>query len=405
MALKVVTGGTTGAANGTLVSSGNPLVIVTLNTAVDAHIRCDDGYWSNDQDFDVPAQLEVSFDGGSTWYGNADEPITAPEIYAVNYPIKIRQVTSAPSTSGSFTTDGTYTAITALGQVTGASVTRTSSTVSDLSWSALTNRTYYKIERATEPDFSTGLTTLSSTATATTYSDTTCSAGVTYYYRITGIGTGRYSNGTASSTLTSVDPTVVSYFPAFDGQLNNLGSAFASWSSLRSGTGTKAVDKTASNDLIAYGQRISNAPYLQRGFITFDTSGLPDGATIVSARLRLWVTNLYTTLASSLCVVASTQASATDLATSDWTAVGTTELITRASISGLTTGQYNNLSLNASGLAAISKTGYTKFAFLISQDVDNTDITNSATDFCGVKIDMSEFTGTSHDPILEVTYT
>ncbi len=203
MALKIVTGGTTGAADGTLVSSGNPLVIAALNTAIDAHIRCDDGYWSNDQSFDVPAELEVSFNGGSTWYDNADEPITAPEIYAVNVPIKIRQTTAAASSSGSFTTDGTYTAITALGQVTGGSVTRTSTTQSDLSWSALSNRTYYKIERATDSGFTANLTTLSSTATATTYSDTTCAADTTYYYRVRGLGTGRYSDGTVSATLTS----------------------------------------------------------------------------------------------------------------------------------------------------------------------------------------------------------
>ena len=42
MALKIVTGGTTGAADGTLVSSSNKIVFTAIDTVVDAHIRADD---------------------------------------------------------------------------------------------------------------------------------------------------------------------------------------------------------------------------------------------------------------------------------------------------------------------------------------------------------------------------
>lgn len=209
MPLIIVTGGTTGAADGTLVSSGNPITFTGLATAVDAHVRCDPGYWSDDQDFTVPAELEISFDGGATWFDSGDNPITGTtglglggtDIEDVNYPIKVRQSTLAGSTAGTFTTDGTYTAIAALGPVTGLTGTRSSSGTSvDLSWTALADCTYYKIERATAADFSTGLTTLTSTATATTYSDTGRTAGTTYYYRILGIGTDRYSDSTTYAT-------------------------------------------------------------------------------------------------------------------------------------------------------------------------------------------------------------
>lgn len=199
MALKIVTGGTTGAADGTLVSSGNPLVIVALNTAVDAHIRCDDGYWSNDQSFDVPAELQVSFDGGSTWYGNADEPITAPEIEDVNYPIKVRQTTAAASSSGSFTTNGTYTAISALSTPT-LTVTP-GDTVNDLSWTNVSNEGGYTIERSLDNSSWSALTTKS--ANVTTHSDTGLTNGQIYYYRVKATGTGRYSDsgwGTGNGT-------------------------------------------------------------------------------------------------------------------------------------------------------------------------------------------------------------
>jgi len=206
MALKIVTGGTTGAADGTLVSSGNPLVIVALNTAVNAHIRCDDGYWSNDQAFDVPAELEVSFDGGSTWYDNADEPITAPEIYAVNYPIKIRQTVAASSSSGSFVTDGTYTAIAALSTPT-LTATVISTSQIDLSWTNVANEDAspgYTIERSLDGSSWSALTTKA--ANVTTHSDTGLSPGTHYYYRVKAEGSGRYSDsgwGTDDDTTTS----------------------------------------------------------------------------------------------------------------------------------------------------------------------------------------------------------
>ncbi len=194
MALKIVTGGTTGAADGTLVSSGNPLVITALNTAIDAHIRCDDGYWSNDQAFDVPAELQVSFDGGTTWYGNADEPITAPEIYAVNYPIKVKQVTAAASTSGSFTTNGTYTAIAALSTPT-LTATVVSDTQIDLSWTNVANEDAspgYTIERSLNGSTWSALTTKA--ANVTTHSDTGLATNTRYYYRVKAEGSGRYSD-------------------------------------------------------------------------------------------------------------------------------------------------------------------------------------------------------------------
>ena len=207
MALKIVTGGSTGAADGTLVSSGNPLVIVALNTAVDAHIRCDDGYWSNDQDFDVPAELEVSFDAGSTWYGNADEPITAPEIYAVNVPIKIRQTTAAGSTAGSFVTDGTYTAIAALSTPT-LTATVISSSQIDLSWTNVSNEDAspgYTLQRGTD-GVTYGTTVGTYAENVTTASDTGLSSGTHYYYRVKAEGSGRYSDsgyGTDDDTTTT----------------------------------------------------------------------------------------------------------------------------------------------------------------------------------------------------------
>lgn len=208
MALKIVTGGTTGAADGTLVSEGNPIVF-TSATAVDAHMRCDDGYWSADQDFDLPAQIEVSFDGGSTWYGNDDEPITAPEIYAVNYPIKLRQPEAVVGTlDSSFATDGSYTAIAALSTPT-LTATVVDDDRIDLSWTNVSNEDAspgYTIERS--PDGSSWSALTTKAANVTTHSDTGLSPSTHYYYRVKAEGSGRYSDsgwGTDDDT-TSAPP-------------------------------------------------------------------------------------------------------------------------------------------------------------------------------------------------------
>lgn len=74
MPLLLVTGGTTGQTDGTLVSAGNKGTFTALNTPIDAHVRCDSGYYSADQAATVPEGVEISFDGGSSWYGEGTNP-------------------------------------------------------------------------------------------------------------------------------------------------------------------------------------------------------------------------------------------------------------------------------------------------------------------------------------------
>lgn len=198
MALKIVTGGTAGAANGTLVASGNKLTITTLNTAIDAHFRCDDDTYSADTTFTMPANVQVSFDGGSTWKGQADSPYSyGSDVGDLNIAVKVRQTASVGTGTYYITTNGTFSNATALSDVSGFTVAAGSSIGSiDVSWSATTNRTYYKLERS--PD-NTTWTTLSSTLTATSYADSDLTAG-TYYYRIKAVGTNRYKDSANYAT-------------------------------------------------------------------------------------------------------------------------------------------------------------------------------------------------------------
>lgn len=214
-AIKIVTGGTTGAQDGTLVSSGNKIVFTALNTAVNVHMRVDDGQWSADQAFTIPTEIEFSFDGGSTWKGVANSPYTAPEIEDINFLVKVRQVALASSTSLTFTTNGTYTSITVLtpDPMTGFTATPGDAQVV-LAWSAVTNRTNYSLDRATNAGFTTGVTNGIYTGTSTGYTDTGRTNGTAYYYRIKAIGTGRYSDSTTYATANATptaSPTRISW--------------------------------------------------------------------------------------------------------------------------------------------------------------------------------------------------
>lgn len=123
--------------------------------------------------------------------------------------------------------------------------------------------------------------------------------------------------------------------------------------------------------------------YLQSGnyvvyriFLPFDTSAIGDG-TITAATFSIKCVSLVAEHAISL--VASTQASSTTLATTDHANFGTTKFCD-TDVSDFTAGVFADYTLNAAGLAAISSSSYTNFAFICAADVaagavDGTNIT------------------------------
>jgi len=127
-----------------------------------------------------------------------DTTVSAGTSYYYRLTANNGQLTSSPSTSASITTYAVPTAPTPL------SATAVSYNTINLSWTASTTNSVdnpvidYKVERATNGGFTTGLTVVSSTVTGVTYTDTTASQTTTYYYRVSA------RNGLGYSAVSSI---------------------------------------------------------------------------------------------------------------------------------------------------------------------------------------------------------
>lgn len=143
---------------------------------------------------------------------------------------------------------------------------------------------------------------------------------------------------------------------------------------------------------------------LLRGIVLFDTSSLPDDAVITSATLSLYVHYKQNTFNQSVGVTAAAPASSTALVNSDYNIANfdSTRFASDVSIDSISVNSYNSFTLNAAGLAAISKTGISKFAIRLSCDIDNSAPTWSAPGSSEIRFHTSENT---NKPRLTIAYT
>lgn len=143
---------------------------------------------------------------------------------------------------------------------------------------------------------------------------------------------------------------------------------------------------------------------LTKNIMLFDTSGLPDTAIISAATLSVYGEATGSGLGKfDHHICASTPASNTDLVNADYGELGSTSFGSYAFDDHLT--DYNNIALNASGIANISKTDISKFGARSSWDISGS--------FGGVWVSGAETKlvswtaerGTGFKPKLVVTYT
>lgn len=202
------------------------------------------------------------------------------------------------------------------------------------------------------------------------------------------------------------DPHVES--TSVDGYVRRQG-VNETWSTIYNGAGADSEDSTDDTRIaqIECSATTNQFGSLCRGIFLFDTSSIPDEATITSATFSLYLTAVTDQLAQKLGITSSDPVSDTAIANGDYAIAkfGSTKFATDIDLTDLNTGQYNDFALNASGLAAISKTGITKFAARISGDIENTAPTWATGETARVAGRYADFTGTDNDPKLVVNYT
>jgi hypothetical protein len=142
--------------------------------------------------------------------------------------------------------------------------------------------------------------------------------------------------------------------------------------------------------------------HVQRTFLLFDTSGIPDTDVISGAKLYLWTLQAGATQNPDTCsidVVSNNQALESALATDDFDQLGTTVGGTMALADMVNTDTWYSIDLNATGLSWISKTGITKLGVRISPDTTDTAPTGNNAMAWGME---SGYPG--KDAYLEVTH-
>lgn len=203
-----------------------------------------------------------------------------------------------------------------------------------------------------------------------------------------------------------VGNTTSSFYPAVDGRTEfyNPPSIYT-WASIITQAGNGFSDSSSDQHVIGIYSTATTDRYEAnyKGWLKFNTSGLPDTDVIASATLSVYPTEVNNGLGGSVSFVEGTVASTTNLAATDHLNHLTTKLATDWAFSGISTGAYKDAALNASGIAAISKTAYTTFA-LVHSNVLSGSPTWANTATSNMKIRLSEFSGTTSDPILVVVH-
>jgi choice-of-anchor B domain-containing protein len=275
------------------------------------------------------------------------------------------------------------------GQSTGLVATAGSGQVA-LSWTAAAGATGYTIRRGTAGGGP--YTMIASNVVGTSFTDTGLVNG-TYFYVVSATnaeGEGASSNEASATPGGSVTFTAIG---AQDGYVLESGET--------SSVGGSVDVNGSNNTALRVGDDNKDRQY--RSVVSFDTSSIPDGATILSVTLRLRRgtvsgTNPFSTHGTAWVDVQTGGFSgSTTLQAGDFQAVPTA--LHAASLSNAATnGAWSEGTLNAAGMAAIDKTGATQLRIYFNLD-DNDD---SRADYIGYY--SGENASAANRPQLVVTY-
>lgn len=221
---------------------------------------------------------------------------------------------------------------------------------------------------------------------------------------------------TVASTLTAYpDPSPET--TTVDGITGNEDPSFATAQSAASGSSIYTNSNNAEDNIRAQWFLPDTKFIIKRGTYLFDTSSIDDAATVVSGNFSVYITSItngdndgtdYVALVEQNAMVSNT-----DMADADYNDVGDavtnpTKLAADVDITSMTTSAYNVWTLNAAGLANVSKTGVSFFGLREGHDLEGTAIDSGggagATKNNQVAMYFADQSGTTTDPKLFVTY-
>ena len=241
-----------------------------------------------------------------------------------------------------------------------------------LTWTAASGATGHSVHRGTTSGGP--YTTVKTNVVGTSFTDTGLANGTTYYYVVSGTnaeGEGASSNQ-AAATPAPGGPSTVTFtsVAAQDGWVLESSETSNAGGSINATASTTSALRAGDN----------NQDRQYKAVVSFDTAAIPDGATIVSATLRLRRgtlsgSNPFSTHGACRADVQTGGFSgSTTLQTGDFQAAATA--VQAASLSNAAAnGDWSEGSLNAAGLAAVSKTGTTQLRVYFALD-DNDDTSN-----------------------------
>lgn len=193
-----------------------------------------------------------------------------------------------------------------------------------------------------------------------------------------------------------------------DGQVhrNAVDETFAT---IRAGAGTLANDTDASQEApnLTGSTTTNQFQTLTRVILLFDTSALTSSATISAAVFSATYTGKASAIGETpVDIVSSNPASNTGLVAADYGTLGTTKYASKAYADITTAGAYNDYTLDANGIANVSKTGISKFGERLGWDTDNS-FTGTWASAANTRVNtvFADTAGTASDPKLVVTYT
>lgn len=180
------------------------------------------------------------------------------------------------------------------------------------------------------------------------------------------------------------------------------------WSTIRS-AGANNVSDSATTIVVGgyFCSTTSNQFWgLYRSFFLFNTSSIGATGAITAATLSLFGSSKQNTAGGNFNtnIYSSNPASNTSLSTSDHGSLGTTAFSSNIAYNSWNASAYNSFALNSSGIAAISKTGITKFGGRTANDAENVAPTWASFGNANIQCYSADQSGTGNDPRLSVTY-